>query len=638
MPDVKSSINELLNQLSSSDFFEREEAVKLLAGINQDTAIAGLVIALEDEDRGIRELAADNLVGIGGNTCSHLLANFMGHNDISVRNLAAEVLVRIGRSAVPALVEALNNPDHDIRKFALDVLGLIKDSSVVGQIIPMLRDPNQNVTCSAAETLGCLGSAEAVGPLLEAMERQEYLRVQAAEALGRIGDATAFSGLRKYLMVDDPVVQYSAIEAIGTLGKIEAVDDLMPFLEGGNDLMADAATAATIKIARANGHSAFKYFPEKKLKQFLLESLRSEDPSVAAFALNELRHWNEPDIVDELIRLLIKAEGELKEQITEVLRYVGTPAVEALTKRLHKGTDEERVALMEIIAASGDLRLADMIIPFADSPNALVREKTAVALGRCGNAESMSSLVRLSADSVGHVRAAAVKAMGWLTVGDKEIEALIARLDDDYPDVREAAMGAIILTGGCRVIQTFTKDLEHENPERQRLAAVGLGLIGEEEAKHSLIGATAHSDPSVRRSAIEALGRIGDLDDLGPIRAGLVDEDSLVRKAAVTAMVSFLGTAAVDDIKHLLDDDDIWVRYHTIDQIGSVGDLRFAQLLFPYIQDDQDIIKIAAIKALAAMGDSSCLPHLKRMATGGNQDLVKAIKEATRVLTEVEHG
>ena len=62
MPNKVISIGELLKQLSSPDFFEREEAVKQLAEIHEDEAVAGLIMALEDEDRGIRELAAENLV------------------------------------------------------------------------------------------------------------------------------------------------------------------------------------------------------------------------------------------------------------------------------------------------------------------------------------------------------------------------------------------------------------------------------------------------------------------------------------------------------------------------------------------------------------------------------------------------
>ncbi len=65
MNGIEISVNGLLNQLSGPDFFDREEAVKQLAGIDADESVAGLVMALEDEDRGIRDLAAAILEATG---------------------------------------------------------------------------------------------------------------------------------------------------------------------------------------------------------------------------------------------------------------------------------------------------------------------------------------------------------------------------------------------------------------------------------------------------------------------------------------------------------------------------------------------------------------------------------------------
>jgi len=133
MDNVIESVGELLAKLQSPDFYEREEAVKQLGTFQVDEAVAGLVIAIEDPDLGIRELAADYLSRIKGNTASQLLIRFLGNEDIGSRNLASEILVKIGVDAVPALIENLNNDDHDIRKFIADILGLIRDDRAVGR-------------------------------------------------------------------------------------------------------------------------------------------------------------------------------------------------------------------------------------------------------------------------------------------------------------------------------------------------------------------------------------------------------------------------------------------------------------------------------------------------------------------------
>ncbi len=635
MPGIDLSIDALLNQLSSPDFFEREEAVKHLSDVkNSDEAIAGLVMALEDDDRGIRELAADCLVDQSGDTCSRLLASFMGHSEISVRNLAAEILVRIGGNAVPALVDALEDEDHDVRKFALDVLGLIKDSSVAGRVQEMLDDPNENVACSAAEALGHFGSKDSVQSLLNAFDKYEFLRPQAAEALGRIGCPEAYEGLIQHLNDEEPVVLYSVIEALGRVGETKAIEYLSPLIDTDMELISDAATAAVIRLSKSSKSTVYGKFSKKKLKRFLLDSLNSDDPSVVQFALQELKNWNEPEIVDELLSLILKSDGEIVDQISEILKLVGTPAVEGMRNALNQANDEGKIKLLIAICGSGDVRLAKQVAKLATSTNPDVREAVASSLGKCGNFESNIILRELIGDSVGHVRASAVKSIGWLGAVEEDVELLIDCLNDDFPDVRESAMGAMILVGNEKVIETFTRDLNHEDPERPRLAAIALGMIGEEGTRDPLISAASHSDPAVRRSSIEALVRLGGLDDLSPIRAGLNDENNLVRKAAVSAMVSLSGRKAVTDIKHLLSDDDIWVKYHTIDAIGSIGDPTLSSLILPYLEDEQDILKIAATKALAAIGDQSCIAHLQKVVSEGNTDLELAVEEATRSIME----
>jgi HEAT repeat protein len=140
MNTVVERIGELLAQLQSSDFYEREEAVRELGAHGEDEAVAGLVMALEDPDLGIRELAAEQLGRIGGRTASQLLIRFLANEDIGTRNLASEVLIRIGTDAVAPLIENLVSDDDDVRKFIVDALGLIGDSRALGPVCERLWD------------------------------------------------------------------------------------------------------------------------------------------------------------------------------------------------------------------------------------------------------------------------------------------------------------------------------------------------------------------------------------------------------------------------------------------------------------------------------------------------------------------
>ena len=137
MTQVADRIGGLLGKLQSTDYFEREAAVKELGSCSEDEAVAGLVIAIEDPDLGIRELAADQLTRIKGPTVSQLLVRFLAHEDIGVRNLASEILVKNGSESVEALIADSENDDHDVRKFICDILGLIGDGRGVAASLAM---------------------------------------------------------------------------------------------------------------------------------------------------------------------------------------------------------------------------------------------------------------------------------------------------------------------------------------------------------------------------------------------------------------------------------------------------------------------------------------------------------------------
>ena len=88
----------------------------------------------------------------------------------------------------------------------------------------------------------------------------------------------------------------------------------------------------------------------------------------------------------------------------------------------------------------------------------------------------------------------------------------------------------------------------------------------------------------------------------------------------------------MNDIRFLLGDPDIWVRYHTIAAIAECGNKSAASILLPLLQDDQDIVKIAAAKALATLGAADALPELSKLSHEKNKDVVEAADMAVSVL------
>lgn len=620
-------ISDLLSRLQSPDFYEREEAVRNLGSYNEDEAVAGLVMALEDQDMGIRELAADLLAQMKGSTASQLLVSFLGHADIGTRNLAAEILVKIGGEAVEPLLDEIDNEDHDIRKFIVDVLGLIKDKRSVEQICRSLYDENANVACSAAEALGEIGSKEAVAALIGAFENVEDSRLQAVEALGKIGDPSSLDKLYAFAHSDDPMIQYVVLEAIGNIGLADSVQHLLPFLDDDDGTIAETALMAIISISLKNDGKIDCDLPLDKFAHFLFDGIKNHNREITDFTLSRLKHWYGNEVLSQLLGVLDSVEEEDRKRITDILIDAGPAAVNTMLDTFVHSTLASKLALLDVIKQSIDPEIAQRLITFAEDTEPDVRQKIAHLLGLSGCDDAIKPLKKMTADPVGHVRATAFAALGWLA-SESEIDFLFEGLKDKFPDVRQAVLGALIVVGAPQVVEKFTGDLFHDDVERQRLAVMALGMIGDSDVVGPLLGAVNHPDASVRKLAIASLGRIKSVTDVQPLVLALSDESAAVRKAAVTALLDVKGQEAVSDIRALLEDVDVWVRYHTINAIGELGVGSYENHIMPYLEDDQDIIRIAAAKALARMGSRDAIPKLRALGVDKNEDVVRAVESA----------
>jgi HEAT repeats len=86
---------------------------------------------------------------------------------------AADALGRIGAPAVPALMQALQSSDSDVRARAADVLGRMGSDArdAVPELIRLLDDPDERIRRIAARALGRIGpsAGEAVPGLMRSL-------------------------------------------------------------------------------------------------------------------------------------------------------------------------------------------------------------------------------------------------------------------------------------------------------------------------------------------------------------------------------------------------------------------------------------------------------------------------------------
>ena len=269
-PPPKAAIPAITEALKDQNAKVRYHAAMTLAtmAIRDRTATTGLLEALKDENLDVRAWAAKGLGRSGQRTpqVAAALIRVLKHEKwCYVRGAAASALGKIGvvsEDVVPALSDALDDADPNVRSDAADALGEIGPAAKQGvpALVAALRINRWlNVRRSTVEALGAIGSAsgDAVPALIEALTDDDgIVRDESARALGGMGSAakSAVPALLEALRKEtDNDGRRSIIVGLGDIGPgaTEAVPALTEALKDKDEETRAAAAEALKKIKGA---------------------------------------------------------------------------------------------------------------------------------------------------------------------------------------------------------------------------------------------------------------------------------------------------------------------------------------------------------------------------------------------------
>ena len=509
------------------------------------------------------------------------------------RILIIEALSRDGsREAGELIIDTmLRDRFQPVRRAAQRVLADTRDPRIYPAILAGLDDPKRRVRLAAIDALSLARSTEAAEALLKTADKhakdKELVRL-CLEALRtlvyRIEPAPGFeAGLHRFVEHRDSRIRLTAVTILGILGRYESMACLITAWKKSNKKMKIRLADAFANIGRVEPADLLIKALEGRKKRLLIHSL---------YALAQIQSFT----ALEKIHSLIRRNKDTQVRMACLYALIEIPDKESISIIMQMLESRDPTVLHWAVYALGELE-AKSAAPELESKlshkSSLVRASAAAVLGELGISQSKDKLIELVAnpDERPEVKIAGAKAL--MRLGTKNIARVFwEEMKRPSLDIETRLVCSLAL-GGCGEIkyrEMLAPDLQSANFTESLVAALALGVMGDQRAKPILIKALEHGFPAIRRYAIMGLEGISDQEVWKALGETANDDpDHVVRILCAAGLVAAGITEYRVVLWNALDHEEEDVRSEAVLALGRSLDQDTARQLKWYLRREPSV-------------------------------------------------
>lgn len=244
--------------------------------------------------------------------------------------------------------------------------------------IAFLKYRDDYARLNAAEALGKIGDTAAVPALIEALQdSNSIVSREAALALGIIGDVSAVPALNGILNHKAPSVRESAVKALGKIGGSRVVPALIEALKDPHFLIRIHAAVALGEIGESSAISA------------LFIALNEQKDQVSRLAIRELWKIGNTNSKRAGIEALMDKDNEVRRYIADALIKIGVPAIPVLIMALKDKNYDARTNSARALGEIGDASAVLVLIDALSDEDHLVCKQAAASLAMMGDSVTL---------------------------------------------------------------------------------------------------------------------------------------------------------------------------------------------------------------------------------------------------------
>ncbi|MDW8284407.1 MAG: HEAT repeat domain-containing protein, partial [Myxococcales bacterium] len=531
------------------------------------------------------------------------IALYLGHRALrpGQTEVTTAQLLELRRRALQVLHDDARASDPGVRLPAIAALGESRDPAQRPPLEGFLLDPGLPVRVQAAEALGKLGDRQAAPALKRAEEQASspVLLVTLAGARYQLGEASAREVLWRALTDPEPEVRHRAAIQLCERGDAEG-RGLLLRLAAQPGLADEVLAGLLVHLVRCGEAAALQRL------QALFAASQNRQKQIF-YAARLLQAGDERGRA--FLRELAGRPGPDQLPAARLLSAPDTPELAPLFRRVlgdRSSTSAARLLALEGLGLCGQRQDAPLLAASLEARQDVAqRQAAALAILRIGLAEPGL----LSEQSLALVRNA-------LDDPSSELRSAAALVLGDVP-----AEGAVVLLAG------LLRDAE----ARVRLSAArALGRRHEQAALEALRGALDDEDDQVRQEALRSLRRIGQtlrqrgaggLDQqVAPWVQTLQQQGTAREQVLATALLLELGDETQRDrLRAFRTTQDEQARRLLVEE--AEGDV---ELLAGFLSDPAFQVRLAAAQRLAERGDRRALPVLREALEKEGEEALRA--------------
>jgi HEAT repeat protein len=400
------AVKRLIDQLGADFLEERETARKALEKVGKQ-AEARLVEALAAPDHRVRKNSLELLTAFKSARARDRAAElFRGDEDGSVRDAAFRLLQALGKDAEDHLIAALDSPNPDHRRGAIQSLTEIKSEKSADRMAELHdREPDKEVKAAAFKCLQSLGQAAEPHLLRYLKSPDAGLRRDALEGLRKSQNEAVLAAVGQLFGAETevPVINnaFEHLRAAGEKAEQHFVAGLRSSqehtrsksIEGLRALKSEAAIGEVAKVFEndasdtvRSGAADFLKSHGLKSEEPLLKALAKENPKVKLQAIQALGEIKSEKPLEQIARLFREDKNkEVHKVAFDYLRQLGLRAEKDLLFALSDEDKEiKRLAILTLGNARSEAAIPELIKFLGQVHDQAVKEAARDALVRIG--------------------------------------------------------------------------------------------------------------------------------------------------------------------------------------------------------------------------------------------------------------